>query len=102
MSKSNQTPDNWVFCSPDGKYGGLLFNVPRSEVEQAALLALDGLSPETDYQEVKYTRYKGSTLVLAFRPTDEDEGVAEVILGDMGTTKALYEFAEWPINFEEE
>lgn len=102
MSKSNPLPDNWVFCSPDGKFGGLLFNIPRSEVEPAALLALEGVNPEADYQEVKYTRYKGSTLILAFEPTEGDEGVSEVILGDQGTTKALHDLAGWPVNFDEE
>jgi len=102
MSKSNPLPDNWVFCSPDGKFGGLLFNIPRSEVERAGLMALDNLNPEAGYQEVKYTRYKGATLILAFEPGENDEGIAEVILGDTDTTRTLHDFAGWPITIDEE
>ena len=96
MSKSNNLVNNWVFSSPDGEYAGILVNIPRSDVAQAALLALAEINPDVEYTEVKYTRYKGSTLVLAFKP--DTDGIAEYMLSDYGTTQALYDVAGWPLD----
>lgn len=100
MSNSNNLVDNWVFCSPDAKYGGILVNVSRADVKQAALMALTELNPDGNYDSVKYTRYRGSSLFVVFEP--DDEGIADCMLSDESTTKALYDLAGWPLDLGED
>lgn len=101
MSKSNPRVDNWIFSSLDGEYAGILINVPRVAVEGIALDALNQLAGGDTYTEVKYTRYQGSTLILAFKPNEEDE-FAEISLADADTTQALYAQAGWPLTIDGE
>ena len=97
MSKSQNRPDNWLFSTRDGKFGGVLINTPRAAVVDLALTAL-AASAEHTYgdTDILFSRYGGSSLFFAYAPEATGE-FADIVLADEGTTENLYRLAGWEV-----
>ena len=97
MSKSQNRPDNWLFSTRDGKFGGVLINTPRTAVVDLALTAL-AASAEHTYgdTDILFNRYGGSSLFFAYAPEATGE-FADIVLADEGTTENLYRLAGWEV-----
>jgi hypothetical protein len=97
VSKSQNRPDNWLFSTRDGKFGGVLINTPRAAVVDLALTAL-AASAEHTYgdTDILFSRYGGSSLFFAYAPEATGE-FADIVLADEGTTENLYRLAGWEV-----
>ena len=102
MSKSQNRPDNWLFSTRDGKFGGVLINTPRTAVVDLALTAL-AASAEHTYgdTDILFNRYGGSSLFFAYAPEATGE-FADIVLADEGTTENLYRLAGWEVPEKDE